>query len=151
MGHDSASQAADPLLTDIAAAIEAGLAGTGVTPGMRAVLEVVYRNGPMSAAEMGDRLRLTPAFVHRMADLAEAAGLLEPMPDPAHRNAPFMQITRKGRMTVWRIRDGEAQHLRAIARMAPHGGSDAGARIRKALDLFFAGESVEPKDKRGVG
>lgn len=151
MDHDTAAQTPDLLFADIAAAIEAGLAGTGVSPGMRAVLEVVYRNGPMSAAEMGAGLGLEPAFVHRMADMAAAEGLLEPLTDPAHRDAPFMQITRKGRMTVWRIRDGEAQHLRAVARNAPGAGGDAGARIRKALDLFFAGGGGEPKAGHGTG
>ena len=58
MDRNEAMAATDPLLRDLAAAVQAGLAGTGISMGMRAVLEAVYRNGPMSAGEMGERLGL---------------------------------------------------------------------------------------------
>ena len=145
MDRNEAMAATDPLLRDLAAAVQAGLAGTGISMGMRAVLEAVYRNGPMSAGEMGERLGLEPAFVHRMAGSAEAAGLLEPMPDPAHREAHFFQITREGRMAVHRIRDGETRYLRRIAREEQNPDPGAQARIHKALELFFAGGDAAPQ------
>lgn len=146
MDHDIAVPAANPLLRDIEAAVGAGLAGTGISMGMRAVLEAIYRNGPMSAAEMGERLRLKPAFVGRMAAAAVKMELLEALPNPAHRNAHFFQITRKGRMAVLRIRDGESRYLKNIPRDdEPAGPEGTHARIHKALDLFFAGAGSNPR------
>lgn len=136
-----AVQITRPLVRHITAAMEAGLAGTGVSAGMRAILEVVHRNGPMTVPEMTDRLQLKRQFVHRMVSDALACGFLEALPNPAHKRAHYFGITPAGRAAVIKIRDAEKAQLRAFLKNVPAADIEAHARIQRALNLFFAGVS----------
>lgn len=131
-----------PLARHITAAVEAGLAGTGVSVGMRAVLEMVHRNGPMTIPEMAQRLQLKRQFVHRMTGEAMTAGLLETLPNPSHRRSHFFQVTSSGRAVIQEIRASETQHLRAFLGQVSKADVEAHARIQKALNLFFSGAST---------
>lgn len=136
-----AVQITRPLMRHIAAALEAGMADTGISTGMRAILEVVHRNGPMTVPEMTERLQLKRQFVHRMVSDAVGCGLLEALPNPAHKRAHYFCVTPAGRTVVVRIRDAEKQRLRAFLKEVPAADIEAHARIQKALNLFFAGVS----------
>ncbi len=141
-----------PLLRHITAAVEAGLSGTGISVGMRAVLEVLHRNGPMTVPEMTARLQLKRQFVHKMASEAATAGLLEALPNPAHRRANYFGVTARGRAAITRIRDAETQRLKQFLAHVPKGDIEAHARVQKALNLFFAGagsggEPLVPDDE----
>ncbi len=140
-----------PLLRHITAAMEAGLAGTGVSAGMRALLEVIHRNGPMTVPEMTERLQLKRQFVHKTAVDAVDAGFLEAMPNPAHKRAHFFAITARGRAAVIRIRDQETRWLRDFLRQFPREDIEAHSRIQKALNLFFAGVAAgDPEAAAGT-
>jgi DNA-binding MarR family transcriptional regulator len=134
-----AVQITRPMMRHVTAAMEAGLAGTGISAGMRAILEVVHRNGPMTVPEMTVRLQLKRQFVHKVAADAVAAGLLETVPNPSHRRAHFFAVSAKGSAAIVRIRDQETRWLRDFARQFPKEDIEAHARIQKALSLFFAG------------
>lgn len=132
---------AHPVFRNVEATVQAGLSGTGVSAGMRAVLEVVFRNGPMSMAEIAERLLLSRRFVRRMCVQAAHAGLLEAVPNPASRDAHFLQVTQRGGRIIERIRDNERKHLKAAATGVPREDAVTHVRIYKALDMFFAGVS----------
>jgi DNA-binding MarR family transcriptional regulator len=93
-------------LTD---AMDAGLAGWGMT---RARAEVIWRlqaAGPMTQRELSQALRCTPRNVTDLVDALEAAGLVARAPHPSDRRATLVDLTAAGRAAADRMRLGHAQ------------------------------------------
>jgi DNA-binding MarR family transcriptional regulator len=93
----------------------------GLSVGVRAVLNMLREHGPMTVPQMGRDQALSRQFVQRMVNDAAARGLVESVPNPAHRRSSLIRLTGTGRAAITAVIDRE----RAVLREAGGGLADA--------------------------
>ncbi|MPY93967.1 MAG: MarR family transcriptional regulator [Acidimicrobiia bacterium] len=115
----------------------------GLTAARWQVLGAVLHE-PLTVAAIARRMGLARQSVQRTADLLVDSGLLERLPNPAHRRANLLQATASGLEAVGAI---TPQHGAFAARLADSVGPDA---LRRALDnleqLSWALEALALED-----
>lgn len=75
-------------------------ADQGVSVGVRAVLDLLRENGPMTVPQMGRAQSLSRQFVQRMVNDAAGRGLVESIPNPAHQRSSLIRLTDDGRAAI---------------------------------------------------
>ncbi|MEU4620814.1 MarR family winged helix-turn-helix transcriptional regulator [Actinoplanes sp. NPDC023801] len=104
-----------PLVLNSARVVEAALHGDGLTVGMRAVLEMLAEQGPLTVPDIADRLDLARQGIQRHVNDLMALGCVESRPNPAHRRSVLIGTTTAGAALFARIR---ADELGRLGRMA---------------------------------
>ncbi|WP_157249207.1 MarR family winged helix-turn-helix transcriptional regulator [Nonomuraea typhae] len=79
--------------------------------GIRAILTML-RHGPMTVPQMGRAQALSRQFVQRMTNDAAARGLVEPIPNPAHKRSSLIRLTDAGQAAVNQVVELERAMLR---------------------------------------
>lgn len=103
-----------PLYRRAQRGVEQGLAADGLSVGVRAVLTLLHRGGPMTVPQMGRAQSISRQFVQRMVNDAAAAGLVESIPNPAHRRSSLIRLTARGGDTITGVLDREHLLLREV-------------------------------------
>ncbi|MFG3259604.1 MarR family winged helix-turn-helix transcriptional regulator [Streptomyces sp. NPDC048172] len=100
----------------------------GLSVGVRAVLSMLREGGPMTVPQMGRAQALSRQFVQRMTNDAAEHGLVEAVPNPAHKRSSLIRLTARGRAAITALADRE----RAVLRRAGAGlsGDDVDACLR---------------------
>jgi DNA-binding MarR family transcriptional regulator len=80
--------------------LEQGQQIEGVSVGVRSVLVLLRRYGPMTVPQMARLMALTRQFVQRMVNDAVAAGWAEVTPNPAHQRSSLIRITAEGEAVI---------------------------------------------------
>ncbi|MEU9831588.1 MarR family transcriptional regulator [Streptosporangium sp. NPDC048047] len=80
--------------------VEEGVPIEGLSVGVRAVLNLLHRNGPMTVPQMGRAQALSRQFVQRMVNDAAALRLVESIPNPAHQRSSLIRLTDDGRAAI---------------------------------------------------
>ncbi|MCL8010006.1 MarR family transcriptional regulator [Streptomyces sp. AS02] len=80
--------------------LEQGEEAEGVSVGVRSVLVVLHRYGPMTVPQMGRLMTLSRQFVQRMVNEAAAEGWVEATPNPAHQRSSLIRITDEGEAVI---------------------------------------------------
>ncbi|QOV40352.1 MarR family transcriptional regulator [Streptomyces ferrugineus] len=83
--------------------LEQGEEVEGVSVGVRSVLVLLHRYGPMTVPQMGRVMTLTRQFVQRMVNDAAARGWVEATPNPAHQRSSLIRITAEGQAVITAI------------------------------------------------
>jgi DNA-binding MarR family transcriptional regulator len=83
--------------------LEQGEEIEGVSVGVRSVLTLLHRYGPMTVPQMGRVMTLTRQFVQRMVNDAVARGWAEAIPNPAHQRSSLIRITDDGAAVITAI------------------------------------------------
>ncbi len=83
--------------------LEQGQEIEGVSVGVRSVLTLLHRYGPMTVPQMGRVMTLTRQFVQRMVNDATARGWAEATPNPAHQRSSLIRITAGGEAVITAI------------------------------------------------
>ncbi|MEU6307358.1 MarR family winged helix-turn-helix transcriptional regulator [Streptomyces chartreusis] len=83
--------------------LEQGEEVEGVSVGVRSVLVLLHRYGPMTVPQMGRLMTLTRQFVQRMVNDALARGWAESTPNPAHQRSSLIRITDEGEAVITAI------------------------------------------------
>ncbi|WP_219518903.1 MarR family winged helix-turn-helix transcriptional regulator [Nonomuraea ceibae] len=86
----------------------------GLSVGVRAVLNMLREHGPMTVPQMGRDQALSRQFVQRMTNDAAARGLVEFVPNPAHRRSSLIRLTEAGQAAITAVFDRERAMLRQI-------------------------------------
>ncbi|GAA3495028.1 MarR family transcriptional regulator [Streptomyces prasinosporus] len=89
-----------PLYRRAQRSVEQTLTDGGLSLGVRAVLTLLHRNGPMTVPQMGRAQAISRQFVQRMVNDAAARGLVESIPNPAHRRSSLVRPTEKGTAAI---------------------------------------------------
>lgn len=89
-----------PLYRRVLRKVELDEAIEGVGVGVRAVLDMLQLNGPMTVPQMGRAQALNRQFVQRMVNDAARHGYVEAIPNPAHRRSSLIQLTDSGRAAI---------------------------------------------------
>ncbi|WP_370083974.1 MarR family winged helix-turn-helix transcriptional regulator [Streptacidiphilus sp. MAP12-16] len=75
-------------------------AAQGISVGMRAVLDLLRENGPMTVPQMGRAQSLSRQFVQRMVNDAAERKLVESIPNPAHQRSSLIRLTDDGHAAI---------------------------------------------------
>lgn len=86
----------------------------GLSVGVRAVLNMLREHGPMTVPQMGRDQALSRQFVQRTTNDAAARGLVEFVPNPAHKKSSLIRLTDAGRAAITAVIDRERAVLRQI-------------------------------------
>ncbi|MFG2550284.1 MarR family winged helix-turn-helix transcriptional regulator [Streptomyces sp. NPDC048581] len=83
--------------------LEQGEEIEGVSVGVRSVLVLLHRYGPMTVPQMARVMALTRQFVQRMVNDAMARGWAEATANPAHQRSSLIRITADGEAVITAI------------------------------------------------
>ncbi|MER5610988.1 MarR family transcriptional regulator [Streptomyces sp. NPDC002215] len=109
----------------------------GLSVGVRAVLDLLRENGPMTVPRMGRAQALSRQFVQRMVNDAAAAGLVEIIPNPAHQRSSLVRLTASGRAAIDTALAREQSLLRQVDGDLTDGDVAACVRVLgRMLELF---------------
>jgi DNA-binding MarR family transcriptional regulator len=89
-----------PLYRRVLRKVELGEEIEGIGVGVRAVLDLLRLNGPMTVPQMGRAQALSRQFVQRMVNEAAERGLVEATANPAHRRSSLIRLTESGRAAI---------------------------------------------------
>lgn len=89
-----------PLMQAAEACVEAGLAGTGLTVRMRAVLEILRRHGDQTVPDLAARLEIKRQYVQVMVNETLAGGFVAQRANPRHKRSPLLALTGRGRALI---------------------------------------------------
>ncbi|MFI9820433.1 MarR family winged helix-turn-helix transcriptional regulator [Streptomyces sp. NPDC052013] len=103
-----------PLYRRAQRSVEQGLAAEGLSVGVRAVLTLLHRGGPMTVPQMGRAQSISRQFVQRMVNDAAARGLVESVPNPAHRRSSLIRLTPDGSSEIASVLEREHALLREV-------------------------------------
>ncbi|CAL9350980.1 hypothetical protein SUDANB6_00467 [Streptomyces sp. enrichment culture] len=103
-----------PLYRRAQRSVEQGSAAEGLSVGVRAVLALLHRHGPLTVPQMGRAQAISRQFVQRMVNDAAEHGLVESAPNPAHRRSPLIRLTGEGRAAITAVLDREHALLREV-------------------------------------
>jgi DNA-binding MarR family transcriptional regulator len=103
-----------PLYRRVLRAVEDNEPIEGVSVGVRAVLDLLHRGGPMTVPQMGRAQSLSRQFVQRMVNDAAADGLVELVDNPAHRRSRLVRLTAAGRDRIAAVTAREHDLLRQV-------------------------------------
>lgn len=78
------------------------------------MLTLLHRNGPMTVPQMGRAQAISRQFVQRMVNEGAALGLVESIPNPAHRRSSLIRLTGPGQDTIAAVLDREHRLLRDV-------------------------------------
>jgi DNA-binding MarR family transcriptional regulator len=133
-----------PLYRRVMRTVERAEPIEGLSVGVRAVLDLLARNGPMTVPQMGRAQSLSRQFVQRMVNDALAAGHVELVDNPAHRRSRLVQPTARGRAAIAAVTAREHGLLRQV----PGGltGAEVDACLRVLTHMLAALDEIEPGD-----
>ncbi|PWI06630.1 MarR family transcriptional regulator [Streptomyces sp. NWU339] len=86
----------------------------GLSVGVRAVLDLLHKHGPMTVPQMGRAQAISRQFVQRMVNDAAARDLVESTPNPAHQRSSLIRLTEKGRAAIAAVVAREHAVLREV-------------------------------------
>jgi len=131
-----------PLYRRVLRAVERDTAVNGVSVGVRAVLDLLARNGPMTVPQMGRAQSLSRQFVQRMVNDADAGGLVELVDNPAHRRSRLVALTAAGRVAIGAVTAREHDLLRRV----PGGltAAEVDACLRVLSRMLDAVDDIDP-------
>jgi DNA-binding MarR family transcriptional regulator len=107
--------------------------GAGVDFGGFAMLARIESWGPLRTSELAERIGLDISTVSRKTADLEGAGLVIRAPDPHDRRAHLLEVTRKGKLMVVRMREVRS----ALLEETLHGWSTAEIqKLARMLERF---------------
>lgn len=89
-------------------ALADGLHGDlGLNAGQRGILESLATEGPASVPQLARSRPVSRQHIQSLVDPMLAAGLIEAVPNPAHKRSPLMSMTERGRTVFATVQERE--------------------------------------------
>ena len=133
-----------PLYRRVFRKVEQDAPVQGLSIGVRAVLDLLNENGPMTVPQMGRAQALSRQFVQRMVNDAAAQHLVEAIPNPAHQRSSLIGLTDGGRAAITAVTARERALLSQIGGDLTDADITACLRVlSRLLELF---ENVDVND-----
>ncbi|MEV5610694.1 MarR family transcriptional regulator [Streptomyces sp. NPDC052225] len=103
-----------PLYRRVFRKVELDGLAAGLSVGVRAVLDMLRRHGPMTVPQLGRAQSLSRQFVQRMTNEAAALGLVEAVPNPTHKRSSLIRLTDAGERAITAVVERERAELGRI-------------------------------------
>ncbi|MGJ5749196.1 DNA-binding MarR family transcriptional regulator [Streptomyces puniciscabiei] len=132
-----------PLYRRVHRKVEQAAPIEGLSVGVRAVLDLLDKQGPMTVPQMGRAQALSRQFVQRMVNDAARLGLVESVANPAHRRSSLIRLTGAGRGAIAAVRAREHEVLRRVGGDLTMAEVDACVRVLGAMHALFADVDVD--------
>ncbi|MFJ7074132.1 MarR family winged helix-turn-helix transcriptional regulator [Streptomyces sp. NPDC098781] len=117
--------------------LEQGEEVEGVSVGVRSVLVLLRRYGPMTVPQMGRLMALTRQFVQRMVNDATSRGWVEATANPAHQRSSLIRITAEGEAVITTILEREHALNRQVGGELTEAELQACVRVLKQMLKTF--------------
>ena len=121
-----------PLMQAAEACVEAGLVGTSLTVRMRAVLEILHRDGAQTVPDIAAKLEIKRQYVQVMCNETLASGFVEQRTNPRHKRSPILALTDRGRSVIEIILSKELMLMKEV------GATLSSEDISTALEVILA-------------
>lgn len=118
-GFFAISTAVRRLFHRLSQTIEELHAGSGVSPGMRAVLDGLVAHGPQTVPQMARARPVSRQHIQGIVNQLLDAGLVEYVHNPAHQRSKLVRPTKLGSEAFENIRTAEEDALRQLALAVP--------------------------------
>ncbi|MDQ0597262.1 DNA-binding MarR family transcriptional regulator [Streptomyces canus] len=117
--------------------LEQSEAVEGVSVGVRSVLVLLHRYGPMTVPQMSRLMTLTRQFVQRMTNEAMERGWAEATANPAHQRSSLIRSTEDGEAVITAILAREHALNRQVGGDLTEAELTACARVLKEMLRTF--------------
>jgi DNA-binding MarR family transcriptional regulator len=104
-----------PLYQASARAVDVWLRDTGLTVGLRAVLELLLDRGPMTVPQIAREFAVTRQSVQALVDAGAARSFVALAENPQHRRSHFVTVTELGRDAFADVHRRELANLDRVA------------------------------------
>ncbi|CCN68246.1 MarR family winged helix-turn-helix transcriptional regulator [Vibrio nigripulchritudo] len=125
--------ASRPLMQAAEVVVEKGLAGTGLTVRMRAVLEVLHNQGGLAVPEIAHYLDIKRQYVQVMVNETLKSGFTEKTENPRHKRSSLISLTQSGRDVIRQVMEQEKELLDEISTDLPEKDITAALSLVKFL------------------
>ncbi|HEX7038327.1 MAG TPA: MarR family transcriptional regulator [Pseudomonadales bacterium] len=112
-------------------------AGSGISMGMRGVLEYLDREGDATVPAMARARRVSRQRIQTLVNALATRRLVRSVPNPASRRSPLIAITRSGTALIRRMRERERRALQVG--IAPRRLREAEATLRRLREALEGG------------
>lgn len=137
-----------PVHRRLARAVEAKLNGTGVTVGMRAVMEVLSEAGPLSVPDTARTLFLARQQIQLLMNALEEGDFVARQPNPAHKRSPLFSLSERGRSVFAEIRALENEEIEMICELFSEQDLKSSQQVLCAMLDHFAEYEDDPDRPR---
>ncbi len=86
--------------------------GSGISMGMRAILEYLDKNGDTAVPAMARNRRVTRQRIQTLVNSLLKLGLAESITNPASKRSPLITLTKKGTRTILDMRRLEGREMK---------------------------------------
>jgi DNA-binding MarR family transcriptional regulator len=109
-----------PLLQEIELAVQENLIGTGLTVGMRAVLQILFLHGPMTVPNLARQLEIQRQYVQELVNRNCEEGYTARESNPAHKRSFLIALTPKGKALIGQVLDSEFANIETFSHDISH-------------------------------
>lgn len=135
-----------PVYRKVLRLVELDQRRTGVSVGVRNVLDQLRRGGDLTVPALARGQDLSRQYVQRVVDEAREAGWVEVVDNPAHRRSGLVRLTRAGARAIDRVVAGELERLARVDGDLTARDVDATLRVldrmQAALDELLAADDA---------
>ncbi len=104
-----------PLMQRVEAMVRDGIEGTGLTVRMRAVLEILHHNEPLTVPDIAHALHIQRQYAQLMINEVLEGELAEKQSNPRHRTSPLIALSETGRAMIQNVLAAEHETAAALA------------------------------------
>lgn len=126
-------QVVGPLYRKVLRIVEQDQPAMGMSVGVRAVLEHLRREGPLTVPQMARAQDLSRQFVQRSVDDALAQGWVRTQENPAHRRSRLLDLTPDGAAAVGAVLAREHRLMSQVGGGLTASDLDAAHRVLTAM------------------
>ncbi|MGO1228756.1 MAG: MarR family winged helix-turn-helix transcriptional regulator [Brachybacterium sp.] len=119
-----------PVYRRVARIVEQDGRRSGLSVGVRNVLDQLRRSGERTVPQLAGAQELSRQYVQRMVDEAREAGLVELVANPAHQRSHLVHLTAAGERSIDAVTAREHELLASV------GGDLTGAELEATLRVL---------------
>lgn len=133
-----------PLMQAAEATVEHGLDGTGITVRMRAILEILQRQGALTVPDLARALDIQRQYVQVMVNETCNAGLTEKQQNPRHKRSFEITLTQAGADLISAVLARETALVAELSSQFTPQDIATTLRVVRDLTLALKSRSSEP-------
>lgn len=132
-----------PLMQAAEATVERGLDGTGLTVRMRAILEILHRQGALTVPDLARELDIQRQYVQLMVNETCTADLTKKQQNPRHKRSHEIILTQAGTELISKVLERETALVEQLSDHFTEQDIATTLRVVRDLTLALKSQSLE--------